>query len=214
LSPTTRIVFAVGTWKGQARANIRKFISSDKYSGPTKSGLSLGGPILVELLAALRALQASVLSSNQGTHVSVGKTVGWEIRVAIIPADEESELPRVDVREFVEKPTYNGPTKAGVRFPWDKLKQFVQLLEVLVRKLGTAASEESSLFPEIQPDWIQKVKETPTETKQRSSASPLDLSLVKTFPDQFLSGDEIDAQEVPLPPEPLKILRDCNGSYL
>ena len=65
---------------------------------------------------------------------------------------DDSRLPSVDIREFVDTPGYVGPTKAGVRFPWNKLKQFVQLTEVLVQQLGAAASSDTPLFPNVQPD--------------------------------------------------------------
>lgn len=121
LTATTRIIFAVGSWKGQSRGSIRKFIASDKYAGPTKSGMSLDGATLAGLLAALRALQSAVPTSDPNQFVSVGKTRDWEIRIAIIPPDEDTRLPSVDIREFVDTARYTGPTKAGVRFGWDKL---------------------------------------------------------------------------------------------
>jgi hypothetical protein len=33
------------------------------------------------------------------------------------------------VREYVDSETYTGPTKKGVRFAWDKLTEFIGLLE-------------------------------------------------------------------------------------
>src|SRR5947207_1675878 len=110
LTATTRIIFAIGSWKGQSRGSIRKFVTSDKYAGPTKSGMSLDGATVAQLLAALRSLQSTVPTKDQSQHISVGKSSDWEIRVAVIPADEESNLPSVDVREFVETSRYTGPT--------------------------------------------------------------------------------------------------------
>jgi hypothetical protein len=90
----------------------------------------------------LRALQSTVPTNDQNQHISVGKTRDWEIRIAVIPPDKESQLPSVDIREFVATPHYNGPTKAGVRLPWDGLKQFTELVEVLLQQLGVAASSQ------------------------------------------------------------------------
>src|SRR2546426_1065520 len=111
LTATTRIIFSVGSWKGKSRGSIRQFIASDKYSGPTRSGLSLDGATVVQLLAALRALHSTVPTKDQNQHISVVKTRDWEISIAIIPADEDSALPSIDIREFVETPSYTGPTK-------------------------------------------------------------------------------------------------------
>ena len=81
LTATTRIIFAVGSWKGQSRGSIRKFVASEKYAGPTKSGMSLDGATVAQLLAALRVLQSTVPTKDQNQHVSVGKTRDWEIRI-------------------------------------------------------------------------------------------------------------------------------------
>jgi hypothetical protein len=213
LTATTRITFAVGSWKGQARGTIRKFVSTEKYSGPTKSGMSLDGATLAQLLTAVRTLQATVPTKNQSQHLSVGKTRDWEIRVTIIAPDEESALPAVDIREYVENPPprYSGPTKSGVRFSWNKLKQFIQLTETLVQHLGATASSETSLFPDLQPTWISEAKQT--LTPQKPSTSTLDPSTLKQFPDAFLAEASLDVECITLPPERLKIVQDRSGLY-
>ena len=65
LTATTRIIFAVGSWKGQSRGSIRKFVTTEKYAGPTKSGMSLDGATVVQLLMALRALQSTIPIKDQ-----------------------------------------------------------------------------------------------------------------------------------------------------
>lgn len=51
------------------------------------------------------------------------------------------------MREFVDSETYNGPTKKGVRFAWDKLTEFIGLLEALARQLGSDERAQPVLFP-------------------------------------------------------------------
>jgi hypothetical protein len=58
-------------------------------------------------------------------------------------------LPNVDVREFVNTPEYQGPTKQGIRFPWDKLAQVVEFMEVQITAIGKAADGEGS-FGDLQ----------------------------------------------------------------
>jgi len=213
LTATTRIIFAVGTWKGQPRGSIRKFVATEKYAGPTKSGMSLVGATVLQLLAALRSLQSTVPKQDQNQHISVGKTRDWEIRVSVIPPDEESNLPSVDIREFVETPRYTGPTKAGIRFPWNKLKQFAQLVEVLVQQLGVAASAETTLFPDIQPKWVADAKETLGAAEHKPAPHGFDAASLKAFPDSFLPDDTIESETLKLPDEPLKIVQDRSGHY-
>lgn len=211
LTATTRIIFAVGSWKGQSRGSIRKFVATEKYAGPTKAGMSLDGPTVVQLLGSLRALQSTVPNKDSNHYISVAKTRDWEIRIALIPPDEKGDLPSVDIREFVETPRYTGPTKAGVRFPWNKLKQFIQLVEVLVRQLGSAASAEATLFPEIQPKWISDAKESLGTTAPKSALHGFDASTLKSFPTAFLPDEKFEVENVKLPSEPLKIGQDRSG---
>jgi len=181
LTATTRIVFSVGSWKGQARASIRKFVATERYTGPTKSGMSLDGPTLVQLFAAICALQSTVPTHDQNQFVSVCKTSNWEIRIGIIPPDEESRLPQVDIREFIDTPRYTGPTKAGVRFPWNTLKQFVQLTEVLIQQLGAAASSERPCFQICNPNGLPTPRSHTVQPKRRG----FDGANLKPFPRRF-----------------------------
>jgi hypothetical protein len=42
LTSTTRIIFSVGSWKGQSRGSIRKFVATEKYAGrPNPAYLSM-----------------------------------------------------------------------------------------------------------------------------------------------------------------------------
>jgi hypothetical protein len=211
LTATTRIVFGVGSWKGQSRASIRKFVATNNYTGPTKSGMSLDGATLVQLFAAIRALQSTVPTLDQDQFVSVCKTSNWEIRIGIIPPDEESRLPSVDIREFVDTPRYTGPTKAGVRFPCNKLKQFVQLTEVLIQQLGVVASSDTPLFPNVQPKWVTDAKES--HETVLPAPHGFDVANLKPFPDAFLPSGSLDVEQLTLPADPLKIMQNRDGHY-
>lgn len=210
LTATTRIVFSVSSWRGQSRASIRKFVETYRYAGPTKSGMSLDGPTVVKLLDALHKLQATVPAREQEQFLSVCSTRGWELRVAIIPPDEDHELPSVDIREFVDTPRYAGPTKAGVRFPWNKLKQFVQLTEVLVQELGAQVSTETPRFPNQQHERGPKDNNTPPPPVPPPG---FDATSLKPFPDAFLPKGKLDVETVALPADPLKIVQDRDGHY-
>jgi len=213
ITATTRIVFAVGSWKGQSRGSIRKFVASEKYTGPTKSGMSLDGTTVVDLLAALRLLQSMIPTKDKDQHISVGKSSDWEIRVTVVPPDEENNLPSIDIREFVETSRYTGPTKAGIRFAWDKLKQFSQLLEVLVQQLGVAASSERTLFPGVQPKWVTDAKEATGPNANKPAPPGFDVASLKVFPDAFLSDGQLEAETIQLSIGRLAIIQDRDGHH-
>ena len=175
--------------------------------------MSLDGATVVQLLAALRAFQSAVPTGDQEQYVSVGKTRDWEIRIRIIPADEDRQLPSVDIREFIERPGYTGPTKAGVRFTWSKLKQFTQFVEVLAQELGTAVSSESSLFPGFQPQWVHEAQKTIGAPEHKTVPDGFDVKSLKSFPDAFLPDAKFDVETISLPPELLKTGQDRSGNY-
>jgi hypothetical protein len=161
----------------------------------------------------LRALQSTVPTNDPDQHVSVGKTRDWEIRVAIVPPDEDDQLPSVDIREFIETPGYTGHTKKGVRFAWNKLKQFTELAEVLVQQLGVAASSETTLFPEIKPKWVSDAKGTLDTAEHKPAPHGFDAVNLKSFPDAFLPDGKLEVENLTLPSDRLKIAQDRNGHY-
>ncbi len=214
LTGTTRIVFAAGVWKGQSRGSIRKFVTTQRYTGPTKSGLSLGSPLLVELLTAVRKLEATLPAQGETLLATVGKTKDWEIRITLIPPDAESSLPSLDIREFVDTPRYTGPTKAGVRFPWDKLRRFAGLLETLAQDLGAAVKAEATLFPEVQPDWVKEAADKDkTGPEHQPAMQGFDVANLKDFPRDFLPNGTMEAAQLKLPDDPLFIAQDHDGHF-
>ena len=214
LSGTTRIVFSVGTWKGEPRGSFRKFVTSERFTGFTISGFSLDGSTLVQLLRPLQTLQSTTPAHGETVFASIGKTSDWQIRVTIIPPDGDTTLPNVDIREFIETARYTGPTKAGVRFAWDKLRQFVQLLETVIHQLGAAVKEETTLFPEVQPAWVaEAAKPKPAPAPGPHGAPGLDPAKLKSFPDAFIPPGTTDGQPLTLPDETISLSQDREGRY-
>jgi hypothetical protein len=216
LNPSTKIVFGIGTWQGRRRGSFRKFLVSNRYTGPTPSGLSLDGAVLSQLLVAVKKLAATVPSGAETVFANVGKNAGSEIRVTILPPGENNPLPNVDIREYIEAVTYTGPTKKGVRFPWDKLRQFNQLLEVLVHNLGAVVEGNPTLIPDAaQTNWVEKASQERTSGTQGTTHAieGFDAAALKSFPDAFLPDGQLDVEHLKLPPNHLKITQDRNGHF-
>jgi hypothetical protein len=211
LGPTAKIVFGIGMWKGSRRGSFRTYLLSDRYSGPTKSGLSLDGTVLSHLLAVLKRLACTVPTGSETVFDNVGKTRGSDIRITILTPDEKSTLPRLDIREFVETATYIGPTKKGVRFAWDKLHRFIELLEVLVHELGAVVEADPTLFPDNKPTWIKKASDVKQTVPQIIEG--FDVTTLKPFPDAFLPASTFDAEVLILPTERLRIELNREGHY-
>ena len=66
----------------------------------------------------------------------------------MIPSENLKALPSVDVREHVSNANYTGPTQKGVRFSWEKLPEFIGILEKQAEQLSETTKSQPTLFPE------------------------------------------------------------------
>lgn len=217
LQPSVRLVFTVGYWKGRQRAQVRKYVSTGKYSGPTKAGLSMSGPVLVEVLEALSRLAAETPKPHAQEFGRIGKRDDVEIVISIVPPDEVNGLPSVDVREFCDTPTYTGPTKKGIRFPWQKLAEVVALLQMQARQLGTQESQGQTLFAENKPAWVEKAQSHDQDRGATQSHDPIISAILPNGPRDFPS-DFVDhaakGMEVQLPAEPIEVGQQPDGKHV
>lgn len=218
-----RLVFTVSYWKGKEYANVRKYVDTSKYSGPTKSGLAMPGEILVAVIDALRRLQGEVPGIERRKFAGISKSESIEIAVSIVPPDDLHSLPYVDVREFFDTPEYSGPTKKGVRFSWEKLPEVLSLLLTQAEMLRTQEQERESsspkqvtMFPNLNPTWIEKLKEaqSPSSTQGDPILAEMLPEGVKDFPDDFLSDYQGVEVKVHLPHEPIEIVQQPDGTYI
>jgi hypothetical protein len=207
LTHSTKLVFSVQPWKGRMFAHVRKFVSGAKYEGPTKAGLAMGGNALVSVIEALTRLKSEVRGAEEKQFAKVHKGGETDIVITVIPPDDLKALPSVDVREYVDAESYAGPTKKGVRFTWDKLPEFIGILEMQARKLGETSTAQPILFPEARPRWVQEAVSAGTDRKPSSDSVLQELlpEGPKDFPGKFLGG-KTEGVELELPSEPVSVV--------
>ena len=214
LTHSTSLVFSVRPWKGRMLAHVRKFVSSAKYEGPTKAGLAMGGDVLVSVIDALTRLKAEVPGAEEKQFAKVQKGGDTDIVITVIPPDDLKALPSVDVREYVDSESYTGPTKKGVRFPWDKLPEFIGLLQAQALHLGESEKAQPILFPEACPVWVEQAEKAGMD-KRPGRDSVLHELLPqgpKDFPSEFLNGKK-KTTKVELPTEPVSIVMLPGGRH-
>jgi hypothetical protein len=214
LTRTTSLVFSVRPWKGRMLAHVRKFVSGEKYEGPTKSGLAMGGDVLMSVIDELTRLKAEAPGAKEKQFAKVHKGGDSEIVVSVIPPNDLQALPSVDVREYVDSETYTGPTKKGVRFAWDKLTEFIGLLETQARQLGSNEKAQPVLFADAHPNWVKDAEEAGTD-KGHGGDSVLHELLPhgpKEFPGEFLDGVN-ETVVLELPAEPISVVVLPGGKY-
>lgn len=217
LNRTSKLIFSIRSWQGRLTASVRKFVSSARYDGPTKSGLVLAGDLLIALIEALHRLQRDVPGIEVREFARVSKSNQQEIVIGLVPADTLGTLPSVDIREFVNTPEYSGFTKKGIRFSWDKLTEVIALFEIQVRQLGEETKNEPTLFPDALPPWVEKADNSvnPSSPRHDSIVNDVLPDGPKDFPGHFIANDEkCQCTQVELPAESIELFHQRDGKYV
>ncbi|HEY9074034.1 MAG TPA: hypothetical protein VIN67_07860 [Desulfobaccales bacterium] len=179
--------------------------------------MALQGEVLLRVIEALTRLQTEVSGIGEREFARIPKTGPKEIIISTVPPEDPQALPGVDVREFLNTPRYTGPTKKGIRFPWDKLPEVMGLMQIQAQRLGAQEQQNQppTLFPLNRPLWVDQV-----EAARQPSPSEIDPVLgklfsdgPKKFPEDFLTGQEGDLIEVRLPSDPLEVVSTRDGKY-
>jgi len=142
LSEATEVIFYLDTYREKHFANIRKFIKSKKYTGPTKSGIKLNKKELQIIYEALRNLSPdlSILEECELCKIQIYNGKFISVRIKSFMGSYG-----IDIREYIETEKYNGPLKKGVRIPFSYLDNTVLYLEDMLKKIDSW-SEESLFF--------------------------------------------------------------------
>ena len=159
-------------------------------------------------------LNAEVPGVEERQFAKVHKAGDTDIVVTVIPPDDLKALPSVDVREYVDAESYTGPTKKGVRFAWEKLPEFIGILQTQARQLGGTEKAQAILFPEARPGWVQQAEKAGTD-KRPSRDSVLHELLPegpKDFPGEFLGGKK-ETVKLELPSEPISVVVLPGGGH-
>ena len=210
LTHSTHLVFSVQPWKGRMLAHVRKFVAGPKYEGPTKAGLAMRRDVLVSLIEALTRLKEEVPGPEERRFAKLNKGGNTDIVVTVIPPDSLKSLPSVDVREHVNNTSYTGPTKKGVRFSWEKLPQFIGILEEQARRLGgtTEPEPQPKLFSEERPARVGRSEVAGAEKPQTRDSVLHELlpDGPRAFPSEFLDATRTVTLDLPLEPISVVVL--------
>jgi hypothetical protein len=205
LSDSTWIELTISSWKGRHNLSIRKFVDTIKYNGPTKSGLIISRNILSELLKTLVQIRSEIIPNSDRQFHKISKNGEQDIIVSIIHVDDANGLPSIDIREYINIPTYTGPTRKGIRFAFDKLGDFISLLEVANEHLLKLEGENPTLFAnESHPNEEKDFSDIILKSVLQNGP--------KKFPWEFLDNT-IKCKEIELPQEPIILSKLPDNKY-
>lgn len=175
----------------------------------------MSGDVLVRVIEILRRLQSDIPGILEQEFARLSKRGEVDIVIKTLPPDDLKSLPSVDIREYLDTPEYTGPTKKGIRFPWDKLAEVIALLEIQAQRLATQIEAETRLSPGAEPRWTGEVEAAgPSEAGGRDAIlTGLLPDGAKKFPTDFLRGENVAENLIELPPEPIEVVQRADGRY-
>jgi hypothetical protein len=124
-SSTSEVRFYVDEFRGRKYAAVRRFLKSPRYTGPTRSGITLDGEMLEKVVGAI------------GTHASGGakaeeKELGRYLRrpgvELVVRIQVYKDKPGIDIREWLDSD----------RIPHEKLEELLGHLKKLKSALAEA----------------------------------------------------------------------------
>ena len=213
LSGSSTLVFSVSQWRGKYWANVRKFIATQKYQGPTKSGLTLNRNLLQELVTTLARLEKTIPPQGESEFKTIAKSDAEHIRIGTLPDEQSGDLPWVDIREFIDTPRYQGPTKRGIRFRWNLLPDVLACFREQAEVIQDNEKSQPTLFGISSLESIGDLNEESQPTGATCIPAFLGEDL-KEFPDDFLDSSVEKGACVELPETPLRLEQESTGTYL
>ena len=107
------------------------------------------------------------------------------------------------------------PTKKGVRFAWDKLTEFIGLLETQARQLGSDEKAQPGLFTDAHPGWVKETEKTGADKRHGRDLVLQELLPhgPKSFPGDFLDGTGEKTVNLELPAEPISVVVLSGGKH-
>jgi len=135
LGDESTLKFYIDEFKGHKYGSIRRFVTGETYSGPTKSGITMNARILDLALETLSKLPPEPAALEDQELARWPKKAGVELVARITIFKDTTGL---DLREWVDEPEYKGPSKKGVRIPYKEIPKALEFLREMKTLLAKA----------------------------------------------------------------------------
>ncbi|MBT3955196.1 MAG: hypothetical protein HN833_01310 [Elusimicrobiaceae bacterium] len=124
LEDNSEIRFSIDSYRGYKYASIRKYLKSDTYTGPTKSGITMTADIVKGIAAVIKELPDTTEEIQESELGKFAKRPGLSV---IVRTSSFRGKKGLDIRQWQEDQAYKGWTKKGIRLPLDKVKEVKEL---------------------------------------------------------------------------------------
>jgi len=129
MTESVKIVFFYDYFNDKVWANIRKFVKSKKYTGPTKQGIKFDPAKLAEIKNAFEKAHAQADTIKDEEFLRVPRSPNREL---VVHASVYKGSLGVDLRVWLITEKYKGWTKDGIRFPINILPRVMEALQKMI----------------------------------------------------------------------------------
>jgi len=129
LEDNSEIRFSIDAYRGYKYASIRKYLKSDAYSGPTKSGITMTSDIVKGINSVLKDLPNKVEDIEEKELGKFAKRPGLSV---VLRTSAFRGKKGLDIRQWQEDDAYKGWTKKGIRLPLEKITEVKDMFERMV----------------------------------------------------------------------------------
>lgn len=161
ITDSVEVVFYYDYFNDKVWANIRKFIKSKRYTGPTKQGIKFDPAQLPQIKKAFEKANDMADTIQDEEFLRISRTPNRDL---VVHASVYKGSLGVDLRVWLKTEKYKGWTKNGIRFPIDLLPQVLNALQKMI---------ETKPILEEQSEQT-KLTEQSESKKSRDSSSSLD----------------------------------------
>lgn len=135
----SEIRFSIDAYRGYRYASIRKYLTSDSYTGATRAGITMT-PEIVRAVAPLLAKLPD--DPAKVKDVELGKFAKRPGMSVVVRVSSFKGARGLDFRQWQEDATYKGWTKKGIRLPVEKIKEIKELFAKMAQALEDKPLEE------------------------------------------------------------------------
>jgi hypothetical protein len=143
VTKTSEVIFYYDFYGGKAWANIRKFLKSKKYTGPTGDGIKFEPELLPHVIGALENAEQQFDSLSDQEFLRIAKN---KSRDFVIHASTYKGSVGIDLREWFKSKEGGGWAPQGIRFRAEYLLELIGCLKKMaetkieLKELGLQAS--------------------------------------------------------------------------
>lgn len=116
--------FTLDAYRNYRYASVRKYMSSESYSGATRAGITMTPEIVTALAPLLAKLPDNPNEIKDGDIGKFAKRPGMSVVARVSTFRGARGL---DLRQWQEDSVYTGWTKKGIRLPLEKIKEIKKL---------------------------------------------------------------------------------------